>query len=187
MYDRLIHQTTEVELEPEPGHRVGVRRRPDVRDDAARRRHVLRRRRRSTPTPSSANIERAKTVEGTGVAAYLARVDTVEVVDPTHVRVHAQQARRHAAQPAGHAPGDDDEPGGDVANTDLDTNPVGSGPYTLVEYRDSEVAIYERNPDYWDPDFVGPAGLEIYYFPDANTRLNALRTGQVDAAPSASS
>ena len=70
-----------------------------------------------------------------------------------------------------------------MANTDLDTNPVGSGPYTLVEYRDSEVAIYERNPDYWNPDFVGPAKLEIYYFPDSNTRLNALRTGQVDAAP----
>ena len=69
-----------------------------------------------------------------------------------------------------------------MANTDLDTNPVGSGPYTLVEYRDSEVAIYERNPDYWNPDFVGPAGLEIYYFPDSNTRLNALRTGQVDGA-----
>lgn len=53
--------------------------------------------------------------------------------------------------------------------------PVGTGPYVLREYRDSEVAIYDRNPDYWNPDYEGRGHIEIYYFPDAQTRLNALK------------
>jgi peptide/nickel transport system substrate-binding protein len=68
-------------------------------------------------------------------------------------------------------------------NPNLDVEPVGTGPYVLREYRDSEVAIYDRNPDYWDTSYAGPAHLEIWYFPDAQTRLNALKSGQIDAAP----
>jgi peptide/nickel transport system substrate-binding protein len=106
----------------------------------------------------------------------------VTAVDPTHVRFTLSSPDATLPNQLATRPGMMMSPAA-MANTDLDTNPVGSGPYTLVEYRDSEVAIYERNPDYWNTDFVGPARLEIYYFPDSNTRLNALRTGQVDAAP----
>ena len=176
VFDRLIHQTPEVELEPSLATEWefidDLTFEMTLRDDVTF----------SDGTPFDAdavvaNIERAKTVEGSGVAAYLARVDTVEAIDPTHVTFTLSSPDATLPNQLATRPGMMMSPAA-MANTDLDTNPVGSGPYTLVEYRDSEVAIYERNPDYWNPDFVGPAGLEIYYFPDSNTRLNALRTGR---------
>ena len=51
------------------------------------------------------------------------------------------------------------------------------------KYRDGEIAIYERNLDHWDPEYAGLDSIEIDYFPDAGTRLNALRAGQIDATP----
>jgi peptide/nickel transport system substrate-binding protein len=181
VFDRLIHQTPEVELEPslatEWAFTDDLTFEMTLRDDVTFT--------DGTPFDADAvvaNIERAKTVEGSGVAAYLARVDTVTAVDPTHVTFTLSTPDATLPNQLATRPGMMMSPAA-MENTDLDTKPVGSGPYTLVEYRDSEVAIYERNPDYWNPDFVGPARLEIYYFPDNNTRLNALRTGQVDAAP----
>ena len=181
VYERLIHQTPEAELEPglatewefvdeltfEMTLREGVTFSDGTPFDAA---------------AVQANFERATTVEGTGVAAYLASVDSVEVIDPTHVRFILNRPDATLPNQLATRPGMQLSPAA-FENTDLDTNPVGTGPYVLREYRDSEVAIYDRNPDYWDPEYVGPGSIEIHYFPDAQTRLNALKSGQIDATP----
>jgi peptide/nickel transport system substrate-binding protein len=181
VFERLIHQTPEAELEPglatewefvdeltfEMTLREGVTFSDGTPFDA---------------TAVQANFERATTVEGSGVAAYLASVDSVEVIDPTHVRFILNRPDATLPNQLATRPGMQLSPAA-FENTDLDTNPVGTGPYVLREYRDSEVAIYDRNPDYWNADYVGPGHLEIHYFPDAQTRLNALKSGQIDAAP----
>ncbi len=181
VYERLIHQTTEAELEPglatewafvdeltfELTLREGVTFSDGTPFDAA---------------AVQANFERATTVEGSGVAAYLASVDSVEVVDPTHVRFILNRPDATLPNQLATRPGMQVSPAA-FENPNLDVEPVGSGPYVLREYRDSEVAIYDRNPEYWDTEYAGPAHLEIWYFPDAQTRLNALQSGQIDAAP----
>lgn len=58
--------------------------------------------------------------------------------------------------------------------------PYGTGPYMFKEFVEGEKIVLVRNEAYWDE----PAKTEriIYrYIPDANTRLLALQSGEIDA------
>ena len=58
--------------------------------------------------------------------------------------------------------------------------PYGTGPYKFVDYIDGEKIVLERNENYWGE----PAKTEriiYYYIPDANTRIMALQSGEIDA------
>jgi len=60
------------------------------------------------------------------------------------------------------------------------TGPVGTGPFKFAEYIEGDSIILERNDDYWgEPAKV--AQVVFKYVPDANTRLAALQTGEIDA------
>ncbi len=65
--------------------------------------------------------------------------------------------------------------------SDLSKNPVGTGPYTLAEFRVGEIAILKRRPDpYWGGDVFLD---EIHYVDlgeDAAAQIAALASGQVD-------
>jgi len=52
--------------------------------------------------------------------------------------------------------------------------------YRVTEYRQDDTIVYERYEDYWDPEAAGAAVIEYYIMPDPTTRLNAIRTGQLD-------
>ena len=181
VYDRLIWQTPEVELEPGLATEWGFT--DDLHFEMTLRDGVT----FSDGTPFdaaavAANIDRAKNVEGSGLAAYLASVDTVEVVDPTHVRFVLNRPDATLPMQLATRPGMMISPAA-FENPDLDSNPVGSGPYELVEYREGDMAAYERRDDYWNPDYAGVKRIELYYIPDSTTRLNGLRTGALDATP----
>jgi peptide/nickel transport system substrate-binding protein len=64
----------------------------------------------------------------------------------------------------------------------MDTVPVGSGPYTLNadETVVGSKLVYERNPDYWNPDAYPFEELEFLIMPDETAQLNALASGQID-------
>jgi len=70
-----------------------------------------------------------------------------------------------------------------MADPALDRNPVGTGPYVYKkdESREGEVRVYVPNPTYWDKDKIGLARYEVLEVPDDTARLNALKTGQIDA------
>ena len=181
VYDRLIWQTPEVELEP--GLATEWAFTDDLHFEMTLREGVT----FTDGTPFdadavAANIDRAKNVEGSGLAAYLASVDTVEVIDPTHVRFVLNRPDATLPMQLATRPGMMISPAA-FENPDLDSQPVGSGPYELVEYREGDMAAYERRDDYWNPDYAGVKRLEIYYIPDSTTRLNGLRTGAIDATP----
>lgn len=65
----------------------------------------------------------------------------------------------------------------------LDRNPVGTGPYVHSRElsREGEVQVYVPNPTYWDKDKIGLSRYEVWEIPDDTARLNALKTGQIDA------
>jgi peptide/nickel transport system substrate-binding protein len=127
-----------------------------------------------------ANIERAKDAEST-VSSGLATVDEVEVVDATHVVFHLNRpdpglVYSLAADTIGMMVSPD------AFDTDLSTNPVGSGPFTLVSaVRDAEV-VYERWDEHWNDDAALVSRLTIATITDANARLNGVRSGEYDAA-----
>ncbi|MCO1655427.1 ABC transporter substrate-binding protein [Pseudonocardia humida] len=128
-----------------------------------------------------ANIERAKTVEGSSVAADLAMVSTVEVVDPRTVRLRLSERNSMLLGLLSHRAGAMVSPTA-FDNPDLDLAPVGTGMYRVREYRPNDTIFYERNPGYWDSEVVGAKELQLRILPDEVTRMNALRTGEVDMA-----
>jgi peptide/nickel transport system substrate-binding protein len=71
-----------------------------------------------------------------------------------------------------------------LASPTLDTEPIGSGPYTLntAESVVGSKLVYERNPDYWNPDDFPYDKLEFLVMPDETAQLNALASGQIDGA-----
>ncbi|WP_425144874.1 ABC transporter substrate-binding protein [Deinococcus sp.] len=67
----------------------------------------------------------------------------------------------------------------------LNTKPVGTGPFSFVEYVPQTRMVLKKNPDYWGRDVKGAKlpyldGVTFSYLPDATARVTALRTGTVD-------
>jgi peptide/nickel transport system substrate-binding protein len=61
-------------------------------------------------------------------------------------------------------------------------NPVGSGPYRLVEHEFGSYLKFEALDEHWRivPEFKY---LEVYIVPEESTRIAMLKTGKVDIAP----
>ena len=65
-------------------------------------------------------------------------------------------------------------------NGDIIGLPIGTGPYKLVDWKRDQYAVLERNENYWaEKPTLTKITLRIY--PDANSRLSALKSGEVDA------
>ncbi|HEX6595830.1 MAG TPA: ABC transporter substrate-binding protein [Acidimicrobiales bacterium] len=61
-----------------------------------------------------------------------------------------------------------------------DTPPyAGTGPFKYVSYTEKQSAVFERNDNYWG-DKAKVKRIEIQFLPDPQTRLQALKSGQVD-------
>ena len=184
-YDRLIHQNSAGEAVP------GLAESWSFSDDGM----VLELQLREgvtfhdgTPFDAEAvraNIERAQTVEGSAVASELSTITSVEVVDEHAVRL--QLTAPNAALPlilsdragAMISPAAFDDP-------ELDRQPVGAGMFQVSAYDPGSSITYDAFPDYWDPDAVRVAGIDMTIQTDSNTRLNALRSGETDATVLAS-
>ncbi|WP_316568601.1 glutathione ABC transporter substrate-binding protein [Neobacillus sp. YIM B06451] len=67
------------------------------------------------------------------------------------------------------------------ANYNLDRNPVGTGPFQFVEWRDGVHVKLKASNNYWDKENK-PKLSGIVYKPvtEANTRVNMLKTGEAD-------
>lgn len=62
-------------------------------------------------------------------------------------------------------------------------DPIGSGPYKLVEWVSGDHITLERNENYWDKDNMPYFKQIVYYFiADQAARTNALEAGTVDVA-----
>ncbi|WP_142056372.1 ABC transporter substrate-binding protein [Pseudonocardia kunmingensis] len=180
-YDRLVHLSPEGE--PVPGLAAAWE-----WEDALTLRLELREGvtfHDGTPFDAAAvrtNIERARTVEGSAVRTELDPVQSVEVRDPRTVALHL-------SYPATSLPAALSDRAGAMISpaaladpaVDLDQVAVGAGPYRMVEHRRDELTRFERFPQYWDPPAAAAQRLEIHHIAESTTRLNAVRTGVVDA------
>ena len=65
-----------------------------------------------------------------------------------------------------------------AAESELNTAPVGTGPYKLVDLTPDR-AVFEANEDYWDgaPEVKK---LTLLYVPDDNTRAQRMASGEID-------
>lgn len=58
-------------------------------------------------------------------------------------------------------------------------NPLGTGPYKVVEWRTGEYILLERVPDYWrGAEFPKIRRLQFKFIPNTTTRVNQLASGE---------
>ena len=67
-----------------------------------------------------------------------------------------------------------------AATGDLNTKPVGAGPYQLKDYVQDQKITLEKNPTYWDPKSQLAGGWEFVQASAGPPAVNALQSGTVD-------
>lgn len=132
----------------------------------------------------AANIQRGKTLSGSTVVKPLSDITTVDVVDPTTVRLNlAPGSGVELPSVFGTNVGMMISPKTIEAGTDIQNDPgkSGSGPYVVTAYIPQEsLTLARADEDYWDEKAGRLKGIEIVGMPDASTRLNGVRTGATD-------
>jgi len=127
------------------------------------------------------NIERHKTMAGSNRKGELAPVASVDVVDPSTVRLNlsapfapllaqlADRAGMMVSPKAAQAEGDK-----------FGTHPVCSGPFKFVERVAQDRIVLERYPGYWNKDAVHLDRIVYLPITDSTVRLANLKSGQLD-------
>jgi len=127
------------------------------------------------------NIERHKTMPGSNRRGELAPVTSVDVIDPTTVRLNlsgpfaplltvlTDRAGMMVSPKAAKAAGDK-----------FSNNPVCSGPYKFVERVAQDRIVVERYPNYWNKGQVNFDKIVYVPIVDSTVRLANLKSGQLD-------
>ena len=127
------------------------------------------------------NLNRALTLETSSVKADLAMIESVEATGPLEVTIHMNRPDASLLLILADRPGMMVSPtAAEASGADFGLNPVGTGPFKLVEWRSGDRLILEKNPDYWQAGKPYLDGLTIRYLADTTTVVNALRTNEVD-------
>ncbi len=66
------------------------------------------------------------------------------------------------------------------AGKDLNANPVGAGPFTLVSYTDGQKIVFKKSPTSWDADKIKLAGFTVVAIAAGPQNQTALRAGQIN-------
>jgi peptide/nickel transport system substrate-binding protein len=182
VYDRLVHLSPEGELIPglaeswefsEDGLTLTLHVRPDVtfHDGAPLDAEAVK-----------ANLDRGTSIEGSSVATDLGAIESVTVVDPMTVEVQLSAPNVSIIGSFSDRAGILVSPKALADGVDLDANMVGAGPYRFVSHVQGDSTKFERNEDYWDTERIPKVkNLEIRVIADSVARLNAIRTGEINA------
>lgn len=127
------------------------------------------------------NIERHKNMPGSNRRGELAPVKSVDVIDPSTVRLNlsapfspllaqlADRAGMMVSPKAAQAEGDK-----------FGAKPVCSGPFRFVERVAQDRIVLERYPDYWNKAEIHFDRIVYLPIPDSTVRLANLKSGQLD-------
>lgn len=121
-----------------------------------------------------------RSMEQPKVEHVLAQVEKVEIVDDYTVKITTKTAFAPFLYSLVHA-GASILPKGYVESGDEFKNPVGSGPFTFVEWKSGDKVVLEKNPDYFDDDNMAQSEKMVFkVIPEGSSRTIALETGEVD-------
>jgi len=127
------------------------------------------------------NLERHKNMKGSNRRGELAVVSSIDVVDPSTVRIHLAAPFAPLLAVLTDRAGMMVSPkAAEAAGEKFGAKPVCSGPFRFVERIAQDRIVLERFPEYWNK---GQIHFDrIVYLPiiDATVRLANLRSGQLD-------
>lgn len=128
------------------------------------------------------NIERYKKLpEATStVSVPASEISKVEAVDEKTVRVHVTKPDSGLLYEFAGALGMMMSPGS--MKEDPNNSPVGSGPYEAESFDPGQSVKLKRFEDHWEDDAAGVEEMTIRAMTDADSRLSALQTGEMDMA-----
>ncbi len=134
-----------------------------------------------TAASVEANLMRAKNSNFPPVANALAAIDSIEIVDDTHVRLNLARPNPALLRILARFPGMMICPS---AFESVGDTPCGTGPWTLnvAETVAESKYVFDLFEDFWDPSQQGVARIEIFNLPETAARANGLRTGELDSA-----
>ncbi len=69
----------------------------------------------------------------------------------------------------------------DVEEDNIDTEPIGTGPFKVRKFNTSGTSYFEKNENYWD-DKVKLSTIKVIPIADSDTLAMALQSGEIDVA-----
>lgn len=127
------------------------------------------------------NLDRAKSDEST--VADLINIESVEVVDPATVKLHLKQPDSSLVLALSDRGGMMVSPTAVKEQGDnFSQNPIGAGPFKLVKHIPNGEVVYEAYEDYWQEGKPYLDKMTVKVMADENTRINALKSGEIDFA-----
>lgn len=126
------------------------------------------------------NLERAAGVDSK-ISGEVYQIDSIEAIDPLTVKINVSGALGSLVTALAARPGIMVSPAA-VESGAIANGPAGIGPYRVTGSNAGDKVNYEKTPDYWDPDAQRVATITYYLMTDDQTRINALKTGELDGA-----
>jgi peptide/nickel transport system permease protein/peptide/nickel transport system substrate-binding protein len=127
------------------------------------------------------NLDRSLTLDTSTVKADLAMIESVEVTAPLEVTIHLNRPDASLTLILADRAGMMISPTAAEA-TDVGRHPVGTGPFTFVEFVEGDRLALAKNAEYWQDGKPYLDQLTVRYLSDAQAATNAIRTRQADAA-----
>ena len=126
------------------------------------------------------NIERHKTLQGSNRSGELRPVTSVDVIDPTTVRLNLNAPFSPLLAALADRAGMMVSPKAAQNNANFAAAPVCSGPFKFVERVAQDRIVFEKYANYWNKDAIHFNRVVSTPIPDATVRLANLRSGQLD-------
>ena len=130
------------------------------------------------------NLDRFINDERSNVKSDLTVVDRVEVTAPNQVTLKLKIPNAGLPAILSNRVGCIISPASIKAaeGGNVDRNPVGTGPFKFVEWRDNDVIRVERNPNYWQDGLPYLDAIEFRIINELNTGARAVTAGEADLA-----
>ncbi|WP_251551216.1 ABC transporter substrate-binding protein [Neobacillus muris] len=114
----------------------------------------------------------------------LKSIESVEVVDDSTVKLHLSKPDSSILLALSDRGGMMVSPTAvEQYGADYSQHPVGAGPFKVKSHVPNGEIVYEANKDYWDKGKPYLDKITVKVIPDANSQINALKSGQVDFVP----